>query len=106
MHLCYGFAIAPSSIVTNEIKMKDEAAAPEAAGPDASGAAALALALRNNLLMTAIFSIVGGHRPHVSGASWADSWSVGGLSRGCCPLAVGPAPVMALDRAADFVQFP
>lgn len=47
--------------------MKDDAAPAEAAGPDAGGAAALAAVLRNNMLMGAIFSIVGGHRPHVSG---------------------------------------
>jgi len=41
--------------------MKDEVAV-AAGAADQSGPAAL---LRNNLLMTALWSIVGGHRPHV-----------------------------------------
>lgn len=52
--------------MTNEIKMKDEGGAAADAGADAGGAGAL---LRNNLLMNALWSIVGGHRPHVS-ALW------------------------------------
>jgi hypothetical protein len=55
------------SIVNNEIKMKDEAE-PAAADTDGGGAGAL---LRNNLLMAALWSIVGGHRPHVSVGSRA-----------------------------------
>lgn len=60
-------ALKPNSIVTNEIKMKDEAA-PDAAGAAAQGGASgPAALLRNNLLMNALWSIVGGQRPHVSG---------------------------------------
>ncbi|KAI8465270.1 MAG: hypothetical protein J3K34DRAFT_525495 [Monoraphidium minutum] len=50
-------------IVTNEIKMKDEAGPAAADSADAGGAGAL---LRNNAVMAALWSIVGGHKPHAS----------------------------------------
>jgi hypothetical protein len=55
--------LPPSSIVHNEIKMKDEGSAAAGTGAESGGAGAL---LRNNMLMNALWSIVGGQRPHVS----------------------------------------
>lgn len=70
-------------IVHNEIKMKDEAA-PAAAGAGSEAPGGPAALLRNNLVMNALWSIVGGSRPHVSRVQWGWCCSDASHCRSLC----------------------